>query len=331
MFPLQRYNNSKQVLLSAESKFAARREQAAEAELVRLGGKADMKEFMGIAFKATVDVLLPRASSATLVEVALSTLLGRRKMLDPVGNGNEADPERDVEGEAGEDGGGDGGRGGAGLREASSTVTRVSSSSSSNRVNILDLGTGSGCLLLALITGLKRHTSVQQHHTQIVGVGVDISDAALDIARVNATLLGLEGVTSFVKGTFAEHNLGLATTAPFDVVLCNPPYRKRKTARKDLSILVRERDPDEAIYVPGDDELYVNMHTYTFYMGFLFAFAFAFAFAFHFFLSSISSISSFSSSIFSPVFFVFFVFFFFDGCACACTCIHACPCAPLCV
>ena len=74
---------------------------------------------------------------------------------------------------------------------------------------IVDLGTGSGCLLLALLTELPAAS----------GVGVDRSEAALAIARENAERLGVADRASFVCADWAT-----ALTGDFDVVVCNPPY-----------------------------------------------------------------------------------------------------------
>ncbi len=74
---------------------------------------------------------------------------------------------------------------------------------------VLDLGTGSGCLLLALLSEWPGAS----------GVGVDISAAALFVARDNARLLGLEDRAFFVAG-----NWGSGISGPFDVIVANPPY-----------------------------------------------------------------------------------------------------------
>ena len=80
---------------------------------------------------------------------------------------------------------------------------------------ILDLGTGSGALLLAALSQwpLAR------------GVGVDISLAALTVAQGNADRLGLGGRADFRLGNWAE---GL--DGPFDLILINPPYIARDVA-----------------------------------------------------------------------------------------------------
>lgn len=74
---------------------------------------------------------------------------------------------------------------------------------------VLDLGTGSGCLLLALLSELPRAE----------GLGIDLSAGALATAAANAEALGLGQRARFARGDWG-HNLG----ERFDIVLCNPPY-----------------------------------------------------------------------------------------------------------
>jgi len=74
---------------------------------------------------------------------------------------------------------------------------------------ILDLGTGTGCLLLAAL----------QEFLAAHGVGVDSAPAAAALARHNAELLGFEHRAAFFAGDWAA-----ALDAKFDLILCNPPY-----------------------------------------------------------------------------------------------------------
>lgn len=76
-------------------------------------------------------------------------------------------------------------------------------------LDILDLGTGCGCLLLALLHELGR----------AVGVGVDIDSGALAVARGNAERLGLGARADFLCGDW-----GAALDHAFDLVIANPPY-----------------------------------------------------------------------------------------------------------
>ncbi len=75
--------------------------------------------------------------------------------------------------------------------------------------NILDLGTGSGCLLCALL----------EEFPLSVGTGVDRSPAAIAIARANSQRLGLAPRARFVVGDWAK-----ALEGGFDTIVANPPY-----------------------------------------------------------------------------------------------------------
>jgi release factor glutamine methyltransferase len=98
-------------------------------------------------------------------------------------------------------------------------------------LRVLDLGTGSGCLLLALLTELPRAT----------GLGVDADPGALDCARANAVRLGLAARTEWRQADWAE---GLEES--FDVILANPPYVTEKEW-ETLQPEVREHDPRLAL------------------------------------------------------------------------------------
>ena len=78
---------------------------------------------------------------------------------------------------------------------------------------ILDLGTGTGCLLLAALAEFPA----------AFGVGIDRSPAAAALARRNAAMLGLTGRAAFVCGDWAAA-LAPPVDRRFDLVLCNPPY-----------------------------------------------------------------------------------------------------------
>ena len=92
---------------------------------------------------------------------------------------------------------------------------------------IFDVGTGSGCLLLALLHELPAAT----------GVGIDISPAACAVAAANAARLGLAGRAAFVAGNCTEPLAGR-----FDIVVSNPPYIPSAQI-SDLAPEVRAHDP----------------------------------------------------------------------------------------
>lgn len=74
---------------------------------------------------------------------------------------------------------------------------------------ILDLGTGSGCLLFALLSELPRAW----------GLGIDASARALVVARDNAARLGLAARSDFLRGDWLA-----AIGGTFDIIVCNAPY-----------------------------------------------------------------------------------------------------------
>jgi release factor glutamine methyltransferase len=98
-------------------------------------------------------------------------------------------------------------------------------------VRILDIGTGSGCLLLTLLAELPLAT----------GVGTDLSADALATASQNAEILALADRAAFQHGSCAA---GLG--GPFDVVISNPPYI-RSDDLSGLDAEVRTWDPALAL------------------------------------------------------------------------------------
>jgi release factor glutamine methyltransferase len=100
------------------------------------------------------------------------------------------------------------------------------------RVRVLDLGVGSGALLLAILG----------ERPNAVGLGVDASEEALAVARENAANLGLAGRAALLRGDWTT---GLAAES-FDVVVSNPPY----IASGDIAGLapeVRDHEPRLAL------------------------------------------------------------------------------------
>lgn len=135
------------------------------------------REFWGLSFHVTADVLVPRPETETLVELALS-LFDRTRPL-----------------------------------------------------RIADLGTGSGAILLTLLSELPN----------AVGVGIDTSARALGVARANAARFGF-GTRAF----FVACDFGAALGGPFDLVVSNPPYIASAEI-ESLDREVREHDPRAAL------------------------------------------------------------------------------------
>jgi len=114
------------------------------------------------------------------------------------------------------------------------TIKYVKNLGVSDVVDILDIGTGSGCIAIALSKELKSHV-----------VAVDVSMKALDVAHENANInkvnidFVLSDVFSNVSGTF-------------DVIISNPPYIRYDEEIEDI---VKNNEPHMALYA-SDNGLY---------------------------------------------------------------------------
>jgi len=140
------------------------------------------KEFWGLRFRVTPDVLVPRADSECLIETA--------------------------------------------CRRVDTTAP----------LRILDLGAGSGCLLCAML-----------HEAQSAsGVGVDISEQAIAIAKQNAAALGLEARTEFIVSDWFA-----AIDGAYDLILANAPYIPDDD-RAGLMVDVSGFEPSSALFGGAD-------------------------------------------------------------------------------
>ncbi len=90
-----------------------------------------------------------------------------------------------------------------------------------NKLNILDIGVGSGCILLTILKERKN----------FIGTGIDISKKSLDICKINAKNFDLNERTKFYKSDIDKFTLG-----KYDLIISNPPYIKSC----DLKYLERE-------------------------------------------------------------------------------------------
>jgi len=96
---------------------------------------------------------------------------------------------------------------------------------------VLDLGTGSGCILLTLLA----------ERPQAAGQGTDLSPAAIAVAQANGAALGLTARTTLTVTDWAR-----GVTGPFDLIVANPPY----IAADEMPALapeVRDHEPRAAL------------------------------------------------------------------------------------
>ena len=176
------------------------------------------RAFRGIELEVTREVLIPRPETETLVEVALEALAvvparGRAAGApDSHGAGAEAGP---------------GGAAAPGPYEPL----------------VLDVGTGSGCIALAL--------AAENPFVRLVAT--DVSEAAVEVARRNAARLGLGGRMDFRCGDLLD---ALLPQELFDLILSNPPYIPEAEYRA-LEANVRDYEPRVAL-LGGEDGLDVD-------------------------------------------------------------------------
>ena len=105
-------------------------------------------------------------------------------------------------------------------------------------LRIADIGTGTGCLLISVLKGLPLAT----------GMAIDIHPGALDVAKHNAQLHGVNGRIAFRQSNWLENIREM-----FDIIISNPPY----ITQSDYNHLmkdVRDYEPQIAL-VAGDDGL----------------------------------------------------------------------------
>lgn len=153
------------------------------------------REFWGLSFKLSPDTLDPRPETELLVERAVSYL--SQACHSPSTQSSPRGGEEDLR--------------------------------ASPAPRILDLGTGTGCIVLSILHSVPAAT----------GVGVDLNPGAVAIARENAARLGLSSRADFMVGDWCA---ALPEGARFDLILSNPPYIPRAEI-ESLTKEVRFYDP----------------------------------------------------------------------------------------
>jgi release factor glutamine methyltransferase len=110
-----------------------------------------------------------------------------------------------------------------------------------SELKILDIGTGSGCIPVSLKRRLRK--------TEVWGI--DISEAALNVAQKNATALGTD--IYFVQADILDAS-GWSSLPVFDIIVSNPPYIPEKN-KSAMQPNVLHYEPAAALFVPDDDAL----------------------------------------------------------------------------
>ncbi len=107
---------------------------------------------------------------------------------------------------------------------------------------ILDIGTGTGCIICALVKNI----------TNATGIGVDISCTARAVARRNVRAHNLNNKIKIMRGDMTRADM---TRRQFDIIVSNPPYIAHGDARVDRGAM---HDPHRALY--ADDNGYDLYH-----------------------------------------------------------------------
>jgi release factor glutamine methyltransferase len=123
-------------------------------------------------------------------------------------------------------------------RADSESLIEMAVESAGNPTRVLDLGTGSGALLLAALSAFPA-----AH-----GIGVDASDGALAVAEGNARALGF-GARAHFQHLSWRHQGWSDALGQFDLILCNPPYVEQSAA---LAPMVVDHEPHSALFAGPD-------------------------------------------------------------------------------
>ncbi len=196
-------------------------------------------EFYGLPFRVTRDVLIPRPETEHLVETALKILGAMPAQLKPLGAPSMASAAGERHG-----------------WETTSSSTSKGAPSLARTLgqgwetntlgswsgSILDIGTGSGAIAIALAHHLP--------HARVTAV--DLSPAALSIARENAECNHVGERIRFLQGDLlAPVALSDTTAEAFDLIVSNPPY-VADTDRATLDPEVRDFEPHAALFAGPD-------------------------------------------------------------------------------
>ena len=110
-------------------------------------------------------------------------------------------------------------------------VEKLSSIYRGKNISILDIGTGSGCIIISLLSELQNS----------YGVGIDVSKKAIEVASMNANKLIPNRRIKFFKKSFLN-----IFDSKFDLIVSNPPYIKRRDI-KNLNEDIKRFEPKIAL------------------------------------------------------------------------------------
>jgi release factor glutamine methyltransferase len=118
----------------------------------------------------------------------------------------------------------------------------ISTPLNDHSLKILDIGTGSGCIAIALAKNLP--------DAKIYAL--DVSEEALEVAKKNAKSNGVN--IGFMHQDIFNPELELESELHFDIIVSNPPY-VRELEKKEINKNVKDFEPDTALFVSDEDPL----------------------------------------------------------------------------
>ena len=121
----------------------------------------------------------------------------------------------------------------------------IAEAEKSSARTILDLGTGSGCIILSIMGDVPA----------LKGWAVDASSQAMEVARINAGRLGLDSRMTFVNASWFDENLPELLGTKFDIVVSNPPYIPSAEIAELESQLASAKEAAYAAIQPTVDEV----------------------------------------------------------------------------
>ncbi len=127
-------------------------------------------------------------------------------------------------------------------QETEELVNWVVKENTEEKIRILDIGTGSGCIAVSLAKYL---------HDSVVVEAQDKSKKAVKLAEYNARLNKVK--VKFYEYDILKHETNQISTG-YDIIVCNPPYI-RDHEKSALPANVMNYEPHEALFVPDDDPM----------------------------------------------------------------------------
>lgn len=188
--------------------------------------------FMDLTVNVNEQVLIPRPETEELVQWVLEDVGGQR---------SESRGQRSEVGGQRSEVGGQRSEVGEQRSEVGGQKLEVGDwKPATEQIRLLDVGTGSGCIAIALAKKLPGATVY----------ALDISEKALEVARDNAALHGV--AISFLQGDMLSPELDL--DLEFDLIVSNPPY-VRMQEKAEMKNNVKQYEPSIALFVPDNHPL----------------------------------------------------------------------------